>query len=198
MLTKSERTRSYIIEKAAHLFNKKGFHGTSMSDILEATGLAKGGVYGNFKSKEEIVIEAFDYSFRKVSDELVLRIKAKDTAVEKLFSIIDYYYDYPESSPIEGGCPVLNYTSHSDDSLPELKKAVNKAIKIMLETIQRIIEKGQQYGQIRKELDPGFVADQLYSRIEGAMMLAKAMGDTAKLNGLLGQLKEWVHTELKV
>lgn len=193
MLTKAERTRFYIIEKASHLFNKKGFHGTSMNDILEATGLAKGGVYGNFKSKEEIVIEAFEYSFRKVADEQSIRIKSKDNSIDKLICIIDYYYDYPEKSPIEGGCPMLNYTSHTDDSLPELKRAVGKAIRIMLDTIQRIIEKGQKYNQIRSSVDPVLEADILYSRIEGALMLAKATGDTAKLNRLLDQLKQYIH-----
>ncbi len=192
MQTKAERTRFYIIEKASHLFNKKGFHGTSMSEILEATGLAKGGVYGNFKSKEELVIEAFEYSFRKVADEQTIRIKSKNNAVDKLITIIEYYYDYPEKSPIEGGCPMLNYTSHSDDSLPELKKAVARAIKIMLETIQKIIEKGQKYGQIDPSMDAAFAADVFYSRIEGALMLAKATSDTPKLNRLLDELKESV------
>lgn len=198
MLTKAERTRLYIIEKASHIFNKKGFHGTSMSDILEATGLAKGGVYGNFKSKEEIVIEAFDYSFRKVTDAQTIRIKAKDNAIDKLVSIIDYYYDYPEKSPTEGGCPMLNYTSHSDDSLPELKKAVGRAIRIMLDTIQRIIEKGQKYKQVNPAIDAELAADSFYSRIEGALMLAKATGDTAKLNRLLDEMKKDIRHTLRL
>jgi len=62
MLTKSDRTRQLIVEKAAHLFNVKGYAATSMSDIIEATGLAKGGIYGHFKSKEAIASEAFDYA----------------------------------------------------------------------------------------------------------------------------------------
>jgi TetR/AcrR family transcriptional regulator, transcriptional repressor for nem operon len=192
MLTKAERTRFYIIEKASHLFNKKGFHGTSMSDILEATGLAKGGVYGNFKSKEEIVIEAFEYSFRKVTDEQSIRIKSKNNAVDKLLCMVDYYYNYPENSPTEGGCPMLNYTSHTNDTLPELRKAVGRSIKIMLDTIQRIIEKGQKYGQIKDSVDASLEADLIYTRIEGALMLAKATGDTPKLNRLLEHVKQYI------
>jgi AcrR family transcriptional regulator len=194
MWTKSERTRFYIIEKASHLFNKKGFHGTSMSEILDATGLAKGGVYGNFKSKEEIVIEAFAYSFRKVTDEQSIRIKSNSNAIDKLITIVEYYYNYTENSPTEGGCPILNYTSHTDDSLPELKKAVRSAIRIMLDTIVRIIEKGQKYKQIKSSLDASLEADILYSRIEGALMLAKATGDTGKLNRLLDQTKHYILT----
>jgi AcrR family transcriptional regulator len=197
MLSKSERTRLYIIEKAAHLFNKKGFHGTSMSDILEATGLAKGGVYGNFKSKEEIVLEAFEYAFRKVSDELTLRIKSKSTAHDKLNAVVDYYYGYLENSPIEGGCPMLNFTSHSDESLPDLKRAVQKAVKMMLDSIIRIIQKGQQYQQIRSELDAALMGEILFTRIEGALMLAKSTNDPEKLNRLLDACKQFIASELK-
>src|SRR5947208_3176859 len=75
MLTKSDRTRQFIIEKAAHLFNTKGYAATSMSDIIEATGLAKGGIYGNFKSKGEIAVEAFEYAAKKVFDEMTFKIK---------------------------------------------------------------------------------------------------------------------------
>jgi TetR/AcrR family transcriptional repressor of nem operon len=60
-MTKAERTRQFIIEKAAPIFNQKGVAGTSMSDIMEATKLAKGGLYGNFESKEEICVEAYKY-----------------------------------------------------------------------------------------------------------------------------------------
>jgi len=67
---KSDRTRALIVEKSASLFNRKGFHGTSLSDIMEATGLTKGGIYGNFKReglnkkgvKEEIALAAFEYN----------------------------------------------------------------------------------------------------------------------------------------
>ena len=59
-MTKSERTRQFIIERSAALFNRKGYAGTSLNDIIEVTGLSKGGIYGNFKKgKEEIAVAAF-------------------------------------------------------------------------------------------------------------------------------------------
>ena len=196
MLTKSERTRLHIIEKASHLFNQKGFYGTSMSDIMEVTGLAKGGVYGNFESKEEILLESFDHSFRKVADEIVFKIKSTDNAIDKLNAIVDYYYNYHENSPTEGGCPVLNYSRHMDNSIPQLTKAINKAIKVMLDTIVRIIEKGQKYHQIKKQIKPSMAADIIYSRLEGTLMLTKALNDNAKLSLLLDDIKNYIK-ELK-
>ncbi|MEZ0131178.1 TetR family transcriptional regulator [Flavobacterium sp. LBUM151] len=60
-MSKADRTRQFIIEASAPLINKKGMAGTSLSDIMEVTKLAKGGIYGNFESKEEICRESFLY-----------------------------------------------------------------------------------------------------------------------------------------
>jgi AcrR family transcriptional regulator len=52
--TKGDRTRAALIEAAYQLFNSKGYHGTSMRNIADAAGLALGGIYNHFQSKEDI------------------------------------------------------------------------------------------------------------------------------------------------
>ena len=64
-MTKGERTRLEIVRNAAPLFNTKGYEGTSLSDLMAATGLQKGGIYRHFASKEELAGEAFDYAWRR-------------------------------------------------------------------------------------------------------------------------------------
>jgi AcrR family transcriptional regulator len=52
--TKGERTRAAIVDVAYHLFLCNGYHGTSMRDIAEAAGIALGGIYNHFGTKEDI------------------------------------------------------------------------------------------------------------------------------------------------
>jgi AcrR family transcriptional regulator len=52
--TKGLRTRQEIVEASLQIFSVKGYYNTSISDILQATGLTKRGLYGHFASKEEI------------------------------------------------------------------------------------------------------------------------------------------------
>jgi AcrR family transcriptional regulator len=52
--SKGEVTRSVIEDAAMELFIKNGYHATSMRQIAEQSGLALGGIYNHFKSKEEI------------------------------------------------------------------------------------------------------------------------------------------------
>ena len=50
----SEQTRQRIIEAAAQLFVRKGFYGTSIADLAQATGLTKGALYHHFENKDAI------------------------------------------------------------------------------------------------------------------------------------------------
>ena len=53
-ITRGERTRNEILQAASQLFIRHGFHGTSMRQIAEQAGVALGGIYNHFSSKEDI------------------------------------------------------------------------------------------------------------------------------------------------
>jgi AcrR family transcriptional regulator len=74
-------TRHNVIEKSLQIFSVKGYYNTSISDIMAATGLTKGGLYAHFDSKEALWNAAYDRAVeiwrgivfkgvRKVSDPL--------------------------------------------------------------------------------------------------------------------------------
>jgi len=56
-LNKGERTRQAIIDAAYQLFVDQGFHATSMRQIAQGAGIALGGIYNHFESKEQIFDE---------------------------------------------------------------------------------------------------------------------------------------------
>ncbi len=55
-VTKGERTRAVLVEAGRKLFLSKGYHGTSMREIADEAGLALGGIYNHFSSKEDIFV----------------------------------------------------------------------------------------------------------------------------------------------
>jgi len=56
---RGERTRNDILQAAHQLFLERGFHGTSMRQIAQAAGIALGGIYNHFSSKEDIFTAVF-------------------------------------------------------------------------------------------------------------------------------------------
>ncbi|MCS3798088.1 TetR/AcrR family transcriptional regulator [Niastella sp. OAS944] len=194
-MTKAEKTKELIIAKAAPLFNKKGYAGTSMSDIMKATGLAKGGLYGNFESKDEIAALAFEYSYNQLKEDIGQKIKAKKTGVDKLLAIFQYYKNYTVSPPIDGGCPLMNTAVDADDAFPFLKKKAKQALQEMLGSLQHIIKLGIQEGAFRNDLNVKKEAELIFALIEGGIMMAKVLDDVTVLNRLLDNLKNRIETE---
>ena len=84
-ITKGERTRTAILDVAYQLFLQNGFHGTSMRDIAQAAGIALGGIYNHFATKEDIYLAMLQerHSFIKIAPALQA---ARGDTVEELVS----------------------------------------------------------------------------------------------------------------
>jgi AcrR family transcriptional regulator len=195
-MTKAERTRQFIIEKAAPIFNQKGIAGTSMSDIMEATKLAKGGLYGNFESKEEICLESFKYLTKTLSDEINKGIDAKTTAKEKLFSLLDFYENRLFKAN-GGGCPILNFGTEADDTNPLIKQKVNEAIDRFQGRISNIIKLGHQNGEFPKTFDADTFTIKMFTMIEGAILISKVQNSNRHMHVVIDMLKAEIEQNSK-
>jgi len=172
--TKSERTRRFIIEKAAPVFNKKGIVGTTIADLTIATGLTKGSIYGNFKDKDEVAIAVFQYHVDNLTDFLTGEIDRETTPVGKLLAIPKAYRKLHKHIMAYGGCPILNTAAEADDTHQVLRKMAVAAIDSLKATIKNLIRTGQNQEAIRLEADPEAIADVLLALIEGGALLSKA------------------------
>jgi AcrR family transcriptional regulator len=179
-MTKAERTRQLIIEKAALIINRKGMAGTSISDIMEATKLAKGGVYGNFESKEEICAEAFDYLLSIVGNTIRASLSDKTSAKEQLLGLLDYYKTAPLRED-HYGCPLLNFGTEADDTNPLIKEKVSKAISESQARITKIVRKGIEAGEFRPEFDATLFAVKAFTMIEGAVLVCRVQGNNRQM-----------------
>jgi AcrR family transcriptional regulator len=195
-MTKGERTRQLIIEKAAPLFNKNGYAGTSLSDIMKASGLAKGGVYGNFKNKDEIAAMTFEYAIQKIKTAILQKLSSCTTSVEKLVAILQFYRNYITNPPIEGGCPLLNTSVEADDSFPFLKTRAKAAQNEMLNSLVLIFQSGKKLGELKQDIQPQREAENMYALIEGGIVMAKINDNPATLHKILDRIREHIEKNL--
>lgn len=192
-MSKAEKTRQYIIEQSAAIINKKGIAGTSISDLMEATKLAKGGIYGNFESKDEICAEAFNYLTDRVAKGLNAAVAFNGTAREKLFALLDYYQNTIAHSET-GGCPLLNFGIEADDTNPVLKQRVAKAVKTSQERMARLVEEGKANGEFGKNIDSAEFAIKMFTMIEGAIFTARITNSKAPMKTITDILKKEIET----
>lgn len=180
-MSKSENTRQFIVEKTAPVFNTRGYAGTSISDLMRVTGLSKGCIYGNFESKDEVALAAFDYNHSKVNEHMKLRILATDNSIERLLVYPHTYRNYFRYPYLQAGCPILNTSAEADDTHPKLKERAVKALDFWKTAIENQIKRGIARKEIKEETDPEEIAIVMISMIEGAFMQAKVSGKTREL-----------------
>jgi TetR/AcrR family transcriptional repressor of nem operon len=173
----SELTRELIISKALPIFNTKGYHATSLSDITKATGITKGAIYGNFKNKDEVASAAFDLASTIVMDNLSRLISEQYNAPSKLQAIVDYFAEYVLNPPIEGGCPILNTSVEADDNHAFLRTKVIRSIAMIKDGISKIVYRGISEGQLKTGIEVEEFTISFYATINGGIALSRAEGD---------------------
>ena len=182
MISKSEKTAKYIIEKVAPLFNQKGYAATSMSNLTKATGLTKGAIYGNFQNKEEIAIKSFNFSVNQVLKSISTHQNKNKSPLQKLYLITDFYKNYYNFCKKLGGCPILNHGVDAKNHNTNLHNEVVLIINKTQTNIAKLIELGIKNGVIKGTVNSKIFAKRLYSHIQGAVFMAFTMNDANYLD----------------
>ncbi len=195
-MTKADKTRQFIIEKTAPVFNVKGYAGTSLTDMTEATGLTKGSIYGNFNGKDEVALAVFDYNVQKLTDFIQREIDKCVTYTDKLMvygSIYDKIFQNPNSA---GGCPILNTAIEADDTHPQLRKKALTAIMSWKNKIVSLINSGRDNREFRADVHAEDIAITIIAMIEGGIMISKLSGKPSYLQTVMQSVKKII-TDLK-
>lgn len=191
-MSKADDTRQFIVEKTATIFNTKGYAGTSLSDMMDSTGLSKGCIYGNFQNKDEIALAAFDYNYNKVTEHIKSRILATENSIERLLVYPDTYRNYARYPYFSAGCPILNTAAEADDTHPALRQRASEALAFWKKAVENQVKRGIARKEIKKETNPEETAVIMIAMIEGAFMQAKLTRTTATLKIAMTWLEKMI------
>lgn len=189
-LKKGEITKQKIIEASAPIFNQKGYAGTSIDDIIKATGLKQGGIYRHFSSKDDIAKACFQYSAGLLYKRLTDAIDECKNSKDELFAILDEFVLIVKNPQIEGGCPILNTSIDCDDTNEDMKELVQKAVNDWKSLISGILNKCIVQGEFSKDLDVDEFANAFIATIEGGIFLSKLYDDANCIIKVINYLKK--------
>jgi TetR/AcrR family transcriptional regulator, transcriptional repressor for nem operon len=169
---RGEATRRRIVEQSASAFNRHGYAGTSMSELMAVTGLEKGGLYRHFESKQDLAVAAFDYAWETVNEPRRLGLENCESSLDKLLLLVKNFVEQPPRT-LPGGCPLLNTAVESDDGNPVLRGKARAALDQWRDGIADIVRHGRQKGELRDDVEPVGVAIVVIAGLEGAVMMSR-------------------------
>ncbi|WP_024333755.1 TetR/AcrR family transcriptional regulator [Desulfotignum balticum] len=152
-----KKTEQKIIQAAIELFVRKGYHGTSISDITSRIGLTKGALYAHFKSKGDLLIRIIHEYEIQFIDQLILTVDAiEGDEVEKLNGVITFSSRFAlENYELCVFLTVLTSELNANIDFQPILKATYRKLQ---QYISEIIRKGILKRVIDKQVDPDLAA----------------------------------------
>jgi TetR/AcrR family transcriptional regulator, transcriptional repressor for nem operon len=191
-MSKADKTKELIIERTAGIFNTKGFAGTSLTDMTDITGLTKGSIYGNFKNKDEVAIEAFKFNLQTMNHLFSSEMAKKNTFRDKLLVYSEVMSNFSETTFPRGGCPILNTAVESDDTHPGLKHRAQKALLSWKDKIVVILKSGVEAGEFKNTQDPEQIAVTILALLEGGIMIRKLTDNQKSIQLIMKSLRTYI------
>jgi AcrR family transcriptional regulator len=153
---KGDATRAHILAVAAQAFADDGYAGTSLNDIIKATGLTKGGFYFHFPSKEQLALEVLSFKRGEWATMVMGEASRHPRAIDQLTAVAASLADMKATDPAYSAISNLCMELSKD---PELEPETNKHLLMWVELTTQLLRQAQIEGDVRSDIDPAAVAD---------------------------------------
>ncbi len=190
--SKGERSRRRLIDTAAALMRKQGFHGTGLSEIVQTSGAPRGSLYFYFPGgKEELACAALAESGAALRALFVQVIDAAGDPASAIEAVCEQLAVAMAASQWEQGCPLATVALEASAASSKVRETCATHFATWIEIIAvRLIKAGMSDEAARKFATFGLAA------LEGALLLAKVHRDPQPLYITGAMLRELVVAQL--
>lgn len=151
-----------IIDAAVIVIAQHGYHQAQVSKIAKQAGVADGTIYLYFKNKEDILLSLFQEKMSYFVDQIETGIKEQLTAVDKLFFLIDKYFQILSENPDLAIVTQLELRQ----SNKELRLRINDVLKGYFQVLDRILMEGIESGEFLPSLNIKLARNMIFGTMD--------------------------------
>lgn len=170
MGNKSIQKKNYIIEKAHHVFVKKGFRSVTMKDIVEACDISRGGLYLYFDSTESIFRAVLEAESAKIDPGLARKLSDKPTNND----ILTLFFYEQKKAILErrGSLLVAMYEYSFEQHENKEKTLLSNQMDASVKFLEDILKKGTEAGEFSVD-DHRLMAQNIVYTLEGMKLMSR-------------------------
>ncbi len=172
----------------------KGFHGTSLDDVLRESGVGKGSLYHFFRSKEDLGHAILDGIIASFIEQTVDPCFS-DPAVKPLAQIrcfLDRVVATQRAGNCVGGCPLGNLASELSDVHEGFRARLAQVFSTWRARLTQALGQAQHQGELSGECRPETVAQFLVASLEGAILMTKVTKDIGVMEQCVAELGRYL------
>ncbi|SEQ42891.1 transcriptional regulator, TetR family [Amphritea atlantica] len=164
------------------LFNRKGYHGTGLKEILDTCQVPKGSFYNYFESKEQFAVEVLEYSHQLEDAKWEKRTNAiEGNLLERFRLAIDQFIADYENDPDSTGCLLTNLMGEVGNASNSFREIISLSCNRVIDCIEESFKEGQLQGCFRNDLSARALAQLFWDSWQGALLRTKVEASTTPL-----------------
>lgn len=193
-MKKSKIKRRLLIREGYKLIRQKGYHGTSIDEIVNNLNIPKGSFYYYFKNKDDFAMEVLDYYtdivLRRIERTLTdLSISPKQRIIKLYSDFIDVYTNY-------GGLVYGNFASNLQHELAEKNPGISEKTDSYFESIKALhttcLQQARKAGEIDRTQDVERLTKLIIYSWEGATLRANNVNNIKSLFVFRELLRDYI------
>jgi len=177
--------REQVLDKAKNAFWMKGYNGTSMQDLVDATGLNRSSIYNSFGSKMELYQQSLK-QYQNESSTIFDKAKQQDrTAIETIGLVFVYALENILGDEERKGCMLINCHTEMGNQDEQLKALFSSNQERLVEIFEDLVKLGQEDGSIRKTEKSDLLAYYLVNAFQGFRITGMNTTDPKVLKSII-------------
>jgi len=179
--------RELALENAMNLFWKKGYHDTSMQDLVDNVGLNRSSIYDTFGDKYGLflsTLELYSDKHTKVRDESLANAAAKASSLDLekfLRSFLNSIIENNKKGECSNGCFMVNTSIELAAHDERIRTIVQANMEAFVENFKLLFESFQESGQLSKDKDPEALSNFLYAATSGMKVISRTIENRKRL-----------------
>ncbi|MBZ9763626.1 TetR/AcrR family transcriptional regulator [Mesorhizobium sp. CA8] len=177
-------TRTRMIEATALLIRQRGYHGTSLNDILSASAAPRGSLYFHFPGgKDQLVIEVTRASVADVTERLGAALLEESDPAVAVHHIYQSVARMLEENEFSLGCPVAPVVLDAPNDVPDLVEICRSAFEQWIGLLRQAFMRAGVPERRAQAL-----ALLVESSLEGLMVIARATRDRSPVQAVADEV----------
>ena len=183
--------RTEVLDKIMTLFWKQGFNGTSMQEIVDASGLNRSSLYNSFGDKFKLYLECLKFYRQQQQGAAFTNLKK----INPREALRIFYEDVPrsiENNTADRGCLITNCTTELINQNKEIDAYVAESVDATMEFFRELVLLGMEQGEFDPDTDVEKAVLYLYSSLLGLRITAMQIPSKEKINALIDNILETI------
>lgn len=156
-----------VLKKAKEVFWLKGYNGTSMDDLVQATGLSRSSIYDTFGDKHGLFLKSLNQYCGSQQGNLEQQCAKTDSPRKKIRSIFDYTIKDLLTDKSRKGCLLMNVSMELNAVDKDVAALSLANMEVMEQVFSALVKEGQSKGEISKKFTHKALARHLFSSLMG-------------------------------